>query len=320
MAYALRSPADAACWLVTLTWLLIGAILSPEPRCVRLTPPPAGPAFWLVIFSHLSLDVCGWLRPQLVLHSDWSYSLTWASMRAADSAPSWSCILIGHILSPEPRCVRLTPPPAGPWVAAPERWPPASAAAAGPAVAVVTASDDGRWAAAVRCVGTSPRAWPARTWASWSCPRQRRRQAAKHKHADRLLIIRNICFDFLLDSFLCRHICFILLTLFYFLCLADNVKCSQTIKFHFTVPWWYLAKKVIFFYGRNRYHCIFILVQLINNKSNLTGWPSVCPKWQGQMSGPVSVAWDCGSTIRWPLGLLLKPALLQYDHRCLIDD
>ena len=90
MAYALRSPADAACWLVTLTWLLIGAILSPEPRCVRLTPPPAGPAFWLVPFSHLSLDACGWLRPQLVLHSDWSYSLTWASMRAADSAPSWS--------------------------------------------------------------------------------------------------------------------------------------------------------------------------------------------------------------------------------------
>ena len=138
--------------------------------------------------------------------ADWCHSLTWASMRAADSAPSWSCILIGHILSPEPRCVRLTPPPAGPWVAAPERWPPASAAAAGPAVAVVTASDDGRWAAAVRCVGTSPRAWPARTWASWSCPRQRcRRQAAKHKHADRLLIIRNICFVFLLDSFLCRQ-------------------------------------------------------------------------------------------------------------------
>ena len=45
---------------------------------------------WLVPFSHLSLDACGWLRPQLVLHSDWSYSLTWASMRAADSAPSWS--------------------------------------------------------------------------------------------------------------------------------------------------------------------------------------------------------------------------------------
>ena len=172
MAYALRSPADAACWLVTLTWLLIGAILSPEPRCVRLTPPPAGP-----------------------------------------------------------------------WVAALERWPPASAAAAGPAVAVVTASDDGRWAAAVRCVGTSPRAWPARTWVSWSCPRQRRRrQAAKHKHADRLLIIRNICFVFLLDSFFCRHMCFILLTLFYFSSLADNVKCSQTTKFHFMVPWWYLAK------------------------------------------------------------------------------
>ena len=117
-----------------------------------------------------------------------------------------------------------------------------------------------------------------------------------------------------------RHMCFILLTLLPFPSLADNVKCSQTTKFHFMVSWWYLAKKVIFFYGRNKYHCNFILVQLINNKSNLTGWPSVCPKWQGQMSGLVSVAWDCGSTIRWLLGLLLKPALLQYDHRCLIDD